>query len=50
MPGKINQSEKILPVIVKATGIRLLLWIILTLLFEFVFGHYAAGKAWKEIN
>ena len=26
-----------------------LLWVFLVLMFEFVFGHYVAGKAWKEI-
>ncbi len=26
-----------------------LLWVSLTLAFEFLFGHYAAGKPWKEI-
>jgi hypothetical protein len=24
-------------------------WVIMTLLFEFLFGHYAAGKPWSEI-
>lgn len=27
-----------------------LLWIILTLAFEYLFGHYAAGKTWDEIH
>ena len=26
-----------------------LLWVTLTLVFEFLFGHYAAGKPWNEI-
>lgn len=26
-----------------------LLWVVLTLSFEFIFGHYGAGKSWREI-
>ncbi|WP_457756112.1 hypothetical protein [Thermodesulfatator indicus] len=25
------------------------LWLILTLLFEFIFGHYITGKPWKDV-
>lgn len=24
-------------------------WVVMTLLFEFVFGHYAVGKSWLEL-
>lgn len=27
-----------------------LLWVVLTLAFEYLFGHYVAGKSWHEIN
>lgn len=27
-----------------------LLWLVLTLIFEYAFGHYVAGKSWFEIN
>ena len=27
-----------------------LLWVILTLSFEYLFGHYVTGKPWHEIN
>lgn len=27
-----------------------LFWVALTLTFEYVFGHYVAGKSWHEIN
>ncbi len=26
-----------------------LFWVVLTLLFEFIFGHFVAGKPWKDI-
>ncbi|MGA1847584.1 hypothetical protein [Deferribacter abyssi] len=26
-----------------------LFWVVLTLLFEFIFGHYIAGKSWKDV-
>ncbi len=26
-----------------------LLWLVLTLLFEFIFGHFVAGKSWQDI-
>lgn len=26
-----------------------ILWVVLTLSFEFIFGHYAMGKPWQEI-
>ena len=26
-----------------------LLWVALTLAFEFLFGHYVAGKSWSEV-
>jgi len=26
-----------------------LLWVVLTLAFEFLFGHYVAGKSWSEV-
>ena len=25
------------------------LWVVLTLVFEFLFGHFVAGKSWREI-
>ena len=27
-----------------------LLWVVLTLAFEYLFGHYVVGKPWHEIN
>jgi len=27
-----------------------LIWVVLTLAFEYLFGHYVAGKPWHEIN
>ncbi|MCF6354009.1 MAG: hypothetical protein L3J26_02730 [Candidatus Polarisedimenticolaceae bacterium] len=26
-----------------------LFWVVLTLLFEFIFGHFVAGKPWKDV-
>lgn len=42
-----------LPTIGKQTGSQFLfigfLWVVLTLGFEFLFGHYVVGKSWRDI-
>lgn len=35
------------PGLYRAVG---LFWVMLTLSFEYLFGHFVAGKSWQEIN